>query len=373
MEVEILQENLLKGVSAVSRFVVSRPSLPVLGMILIKTDGGKLSLSATNMDTGVEIKVGAKVEKEGGVVVPAKLMQEYVGFLPAGKVKLSVSGGVLELVASGRKAKITGMEAAEFPELPKIAGGEACRVAVADLEKVIKLVSFAASSDETRPVLSALLIKVKQGKMEVVATDGYRLSLIRGVAVAGKKNEAKVLVNARVVEELVRLAREEEGEGVEVVFGGEHKSVVFRVGAVVLTTRVIDGEYPAYEKIIPGTEEVLVEGNREEMLEAVRSTAIFARESSNIVKWEIGAKGLVMKANSAGLGEQESVVEVELKQGEGGSIAFNCRFLVELLGSMDDERVQFAMSGSLAPGVFKTQEKGFVHVVMPVRVQGEGD
>lgn len=370
MEIEILKENLQKAVSNASRFVANKPSLPVLSMILLKTSKDKILLAATNMDTGIEIEAPARVNTEGSVVVPAKVLLEYVGLLPAGNVKLLVKDGVLEIVAVNNKAKISGLLADEFPELPKIEGKDGFGLESVDLDKIVKLVSFAASSDETRPVLSAVLFKIKNNLLEVVATDGYRLSLIKKIRIDGETSDTEMLISARVIQELVRIVKEESVKTVQVILGKTQKSLVFKVGSIHLTTRIIDGDYPSYEKIVPDNQEIVLKMNCEETLEAIKTSAIFARESSNIIKWVVDDSRLIMSSNSSGVGEQESVVEVEVVQGEGGTIAFNSRFLIEFFSNTASEKVQFEMGGSLAPGLFRTDTDGFIHVIMPVRVQG---
>lgn len=370
MEIEILQENLQKAVASASRFVANKPSLPVLSMILIKVEKDKVMIAATNMDTGIEIEVPARVVSEGGVVVPAKVLLEYVGLLHAGNLKLVVKESVLEIVSNNNKAKIAGLLPSEFPELPHIDSKSGFMLPINDLEKIVKLVTFAASSDETRPVLSAVMFKIKKGSMEVAATDGYRLSLLRKIKVDNETIDLELLISARVIQELARMTKEESVNKVEIVLGNEQKSVVFRVGKIILTTRMIDGDYPTYEKIVPENQEIVIKMNGDEMLEAVKSSAIFARESSNIIKWVVGDAKLTMTSNSSGVGEQESVVDIEYVQGDGGSIAFNSRFLIEFFSNITTDKVQFEMTGSLSPGLFRTDTEGFIHVIMPVRVQG---
>jgi len=372
MEVEILQENLIKGISSVSRFVAVKPSLPVLAMVLLKAKGKKVSLLATDMDTGIEVGVGARVIKEGTLAVPAKLMMDYVNSLPAGKLTLTVNENELKIVSGRNKAKITGMEASEFPEMPELTGKKKIVFNGEELSRLVRLVSFATLTEMTRPVLSAMLFKFGgKGGVEVVATDGYRLSLLSKVAINGDVGEMNLLVSSRVISEVERLAKEGGGEEIEMVMDQEGKSVSFAFGEVKLVAKAVEGEFPDYKKILPKEGSVVFRSSRDDLMEAVRLAAVFARESSNIVKWKVDKSGLVMSSNSSSIGEQESGVEGELIKGEEGKIAFNSKFLSELLTNVSEGVIEFSMNDALQPGLFKTADKDFLHVIMPVRVQGE--
>lgn len=372
MEVEILQENLLRGLGCVSRFVAVKPTLPVLAMVLIRTNKGKLTLTATDMDTGIEIDVGSRVISEGSLVVPARLLMDYVNSLPPGKVKVSVVGNEL-IMASGRnKAKITGIDAGEFPEMPSFTSKTKFDIKPEEIRKIVRLVSFAALTDMVRPVLAAILLKIKQKqKMDVVATDGYRLSLLSKVVITGEVENKSILISARVINELERLLKEGEGSEIKVVVDEKGKSIKFTFGDIKLVTRMVEGDFPDYEKILPKEGKVVFKGDRDSILEAVKLASVFARESSNIVRWNVSNDSIVMSSNSTNLGEQESVVEGKLVKGEEGKIAFNSKYLGEFLGCVSDGEIEFSMNDALQPGMFKTKEENFLHVIMPVRVQGE--
>lgn len=370
MQTEVLQENFVRSVAAVSRFVAAKSSLPILSMILLKAKKGKLVLVATDMDTGIEKSVGARTEEEGGVVVPAKLLLEYVNLLPPGKVELKTEGGELRMKSGKNMAKIAGMEAKEFPEMPEIEKRKGLILKREVLSKVVRLVTFATLADAVRPVLSAVLFRIKkEGAMDVVATDGYRLSLLSGHKVNPGNKSDDVLIFSRVINEVQRLVEEEGVEDVKVVLDKNKKSMAFLFGAVKLVTKLVEGEFPNYRKILPNEEGLVFQCNREELLEAVKMAAVFAKESSNIVRWNFQKNQLIIKSNSVNVGEQETVVEGEMIKGKTGKIAFNSRFLLELLSSVSGEKVEFIMNDALQPGMFRSSEKKYVHVIMPVRVQ----
>ncbi len=370
MKVEVLQENIVKALADVSRFVANKPSLPILSTILIKAEEGKLGLMATNMDTGVKVEVPAKIIEEGRVAVPAKLMYEYVNLLSVGKLELGILENSLQLKTKERVAKVSIADAAEFPEMPEFDGEKKCEVKKKDWEKIVRLVKFSASTDPARPVLSALLFDFSRKKgLRVVATDGYRLSLLDKLNVKENLGVEKVLVHSGVVEEIGRLVKDLDVEYIELKYSEKQKSLAFLLDNTWVVTRLVEGDFPPYERILPKDSEIVIKIDRLETLTAIKAASVFARDGAHIVGWEINKKNLKVFASAANVGEQESFVDVEkIKEGLG-KISFNSRFLSDFLGSVTDDLVEFGMTGELQPGLFSCGEEGFVHVIMPVRTQ----
>ncbi len=370
MKIELLQENLNQGLSWVGRFVANKPSLPILGMVEITAEKGKVKIRGTDMDTGIEAVVGARVEEEGRVVVPARLLAEYVNLLPAGKVKLENKEEELLIAGGKSKAKLRGMKADEYPEMPKVIGERKVKIKRQVLEQVVKWVGFAASNEAARPVLSALMIEVsKKGQMKVVATDGYRLSLLGGIKVEELEEAVKLLVPARVMVEVDRLAKDIGVEEVVLEIAEKARSIVFELGPIKVVSRLVDGEFPNYQRILPTEKQVTISMDVKVMLEAVKIAAIVARDGSNIVKWLVDEEGIKVVAAAANVGEQESVVEV-VKEGEmKETIAFNSRFLLDWLSTVPGKEVVFETNGALQPGLFRSKEADLIHVIMPVRTQ----
>lgn len=372
MQIEVLQENLVKGLGYVSKFVSSKPTLPVLAAVKLEASGGKLTMVATNMDNGVEVELKCKVIKSGLAVVPAKVMYEYVNLLPKGKVLVESKSGVMKMEAGGNKAKVKGMESEDFPEIPDFSIGEKFGVAIADLKKVVNLVAFCAASDSVRPVLSGLLFEFGKKTYKVVATDGYRLSLLSGLTVEGKPGTGKMLVPAGVVTDVERLVEDEASEKVELIYSKERKSLVFSFGAVKVMTRLLEGDFPGYERIMPKQSKVEIEVDREQLADAVKVSSVFARESSNIVKCKLTSEEVLVSANSVSVGENVSEVGMKVVKGEATEmeIAFNGRFLLDLLNHVPGDKLVMGVQEPLQPGLFKTDDDDFAHVIMPVRVQG---
>jgi len=371
MKISILQENLIKGLLIASRLVATKAALPVLENILIETEKGQLKLSATNLEAGVNLWLGAKIEKEGSLTVPAKILTEFINFLSPGKIDLETDKYSL-LVSSGSfKANLMGADSNDFPKTPSTSNEVVLVFDKKDLINALNQVVFAASQDEGRPVLTGVLIKKGEGeKISLVATDGYRLSL-KEVLPKEVKIKEGFLIPAKALLEVSRLAKELESEEPEIkmVSASEKNQVVFIFPKIEFYSRLIEGEFPDYKKIIPGGFSTKVELDKEEFLKAVKIASIFAREQANIVKLKIESGKLTISSETPQVGGNESEISTKT-EGEDLEIALNCRFLLDFLNTCPGEEVVFEASGPLSPTVFKIKgDDSFLHVIMPVRIQ----
>ncbi len=370
MELEVLQEELSKGLATVSRFVASRPQLPVLTNILFTaTDDNKLCLSATNLDIGIQYWLDAKVQKPGQITIPAKEINEFVSYLAPGKLSLKTKGKTkLHLLSNGGEGKFSGMEASEFPEIPSADDKKTMAVPLEKLDQAVNLVSFAAADDNTRPVLSAINWQFGDQEYRMVTTDGYRLSLKDVKEVEISQEGKAFLVPARSLTEIIRLTNRE--EEIKVGLTKDENQVVFMLPNLQLTSRLIEGEFPNYQEIIPDQKETSVSVNKDEFLSAVRAASVFARESANVVKFSIKDNKLVISANAPSVGENKNEIGAQL-EGEKLEIAFNYRFLIDFLQAVpvEEEVIEMEFNESLSPGVFKAPtDKDWLHIIMPVRV-----
>lgn len=376
MKVLLLQENLIKGISFVSRFISPNPQLQILSNIKIEAKKGQLLLSATNLETGINLKIGAKVEKGGSLTIPAKIIQEFVSLLPKDKVLLEEKESKLKISCQGYQATLNGISAAEFPQIPTLKNEKkALSLQKEAFLEAVDQVAFSAAIDETRPVLTGVLIRKTPKGFLMAATDGYRLSLKKTKAFLQKKNRPEfkeVLVGSRILMEIARLLGETEGE---ILFSpAEGKGqVIFKSDNWEVVTRLIEGEFPSFEKIIPQKQETKIRTGTEELLQAVRTASIFARNASNIIRWQIKKEKkqdlFLVSANAPQVGENLIVLEGTL-EGKAGKIAFNSRFLLDYLNVAKTDEILFEMSGPASPGLFTLpKDKSFKHVIMPVRVQ----
>lgn len=371
MKLTVLQENLNKGLGVAGRAVAARPQLPVLSHVLLSAEKGRLKISATNLETGINLWVGAKVETEGAVSVPAKIFAEFIASLPPEKVELTLEEGKLKVVSGRFEASFNGLDASEFPKISSVKGEPLLSLPGKELVQAVNQVAFAAASDEGRPVLTGVYFVAKDGELKLVATDGYRLS-VKNLKTGLKEEGAEVLskglvIPARAFQEAARAASED-GE-VKIYYLAEANQLIFAVGETEVISRLIEGQFPEFEKIIPTEAKIKAQVVAGSFSQAVRVAAIFARESANIIRFELKKEGIQMSSNTSQIGENTNLVEATVEGGEE-KIAFNSRYLMDFLGAVGTERFGFEMTGPLNPGMFKPEnDTSFLHIIMPVRVQ----
>lgn len=373
MKLSILQENLSRGLTIASRSVATRAQLPVLGNALLGTDKGRLKLSATNLETGINLWLGAKIEKEGAISIPAKILTEFVSSLPAGRVEIEARENTLYLASGSYEASFVGLAANEFPTVPSMKTKAVLKFESSLLSLAINQAALAAAQDEGRPILTGVLLKSQNKELTLVATDGYRLSFKKLKKVTGiekvKEFKKGLVLPARTLLEVARVATEETEGKIGLAVTPKASQVIFAADDIEIVSRLIEGNFPDFEKIIPdkGKTKALIE--REELTRAVRIASIFARESANIIKFSLQKGNLEVSANTAQVGDNKSRVEAKI-EGETGKIAFNSRYLLDFLNIVGADQISFEMTGSLNPGVFKpVGDDSYLHIIMPVRVQ----
>jgi DNA polymerase-3 subunit beta len=375
MKLTILQESLSKGLSVANKFVSSKVQLPVLANILFRAEEGKLKLSATNLETGINLWLPAKVEEKGEITISAKSITEFISSLPAEAVQLKVEKNKLEIVCRNYRASFNGIAASEFPQVPSLRAKktdsklETINLHAKDLVEAINKVAFTAAQDESRPVLTGVRLTFLNKEIQLVATDGYRLSL-KTVPLKNEVKMSSLIIPARAMMELARIClQEEKQEKLEVNLTKEGNQLIFSFNDVEIVTRLIEGEFPDFMRIIPQEKTTQIIVNAEEFQRSIKVASLFAKDSANIVRFSIEKQKLKITANAPDVGENE--IELEVKQeGDDNKIAFNCRFLQEFLSIFNKEEVVMESSGALKPGVFKQVKDGsFLHIIMPVRIQ----
>jgi len=375
MKVIVLQENLARGLSIVSRAVSPRSTLPVLANVLIATDEGRLRLSATNLEMGITCWIGAKIEEEGSTTVPARTFADLVGTLPDPQVSLVLEPRNQTLtVRSGASTNdIKGIDAQEFPPLPVPDFGDAIHINVADFKEMVHQVAFAASTDEARPVLMGVLLKVEGDSITMAAADGFRLSVRRATLSSPSPQPVSAIIPARALAELARIASDGE-QMIQMVLPKGRGQVVFRVKDAELVSQLIDGTFPDYQQIIPRSYKSRTLVSTASLLKACKQAEIFAREGSNVVRMNIKNSGelqpgeVEISAYSEETGSNETIVEATV-DGLPLLIAFNVKFLREVLEVIKTPNVAIETSAPNAPGVVKpVGEEGFIHVIMPMHL-----
>ncbi len=363
------------GLAAVVRMVSPRATLPILGNVLVECDGGELRVTATNLDLALRHVIAAEVEAPGRVTVPARILTEFVTALPDAPLSwsLDVDTQTVHLRCAGFDAHIRGVDAAEFPPLPSPEGGTQLDLDAAVLARAIEQTVLAASSDEARPLYTGVLTEIVGRTLTLVATDGHRLAVRRlgedGPDSAGGDDPQTIILPARALSELGRLLRgQPAGTSVRLTVSASRTQASFELPGFELHTRLIEGTYPSYAKVVPSGGQSTVRLANRELLATARVVALFARDAANVVKLrcETGAVTISATTNEVGDGQASLPATVS---GEPVSIAFNARYLLDVLQILESEEVELILNGPLAPGLVRAVgDDSYRYVIMPVRV-----
>ncbi len=371
MNVSVMQENLARGLGIVGRAVSGRATLPVLANVLLRTENAGLKLTATNLEIGINCWVPGKVTDEGEITVPAKLLADLVSSLPNQRIDLlySAKDRTLKVNCGGSKSSIKGIEADEFPVVAAIGDAPATSADSRALRDALGEVVFAAASDESRPILTGVLTRLAGDTMTLAAADNYRIA-VRSLTLAKPVSpEMTIVVPARSYSELMRILPDAE-ESIEITVTPNKSQVLFHVNGIDLVSRLIEGQFPNYEPIIPIEHTSRAVIDREAFLAGARRASIFARDSANIVKVELGGEagdGISITAHAADVGDAADALEATV-EGQATTIAFNARYLIDVLSNLGADEAALELSGPLAPGVIRGVGKDdYVHVIMPVR------
>lgn len=366
MKASVIQSKLAQALMTVSRTVNARNTLPILSYILLKAEKGRIKVSATNLEIGVNVYLGGKIDESGEISVPAKLFTEFVSSLSDEKITLALKEQNLNVKSESVESNFNCLSAEEFPLIPDIKGTASAKIGGAEFREAIGLVSFAAATDETRPVLSGILLKSADSTLILAATDSYRLA--EKVVKLSKKpaKEMEAIVPAKTLIELSRILADYEGE-VE-IFLNENQ-VGFKVGDVELISRLIDGQFPNYVQIIPDETQTKSEVKTSEFIQSLKVAYLFARESANTIKITFNPKGeLVLHSSAASVGDNVTKIKAKVS-GIEGEISFNVRYLLDVLGALKDDTVKLEISGKLNPGVVKpTKTSDYIYILMPLKV-----
>lgn len=365
MKLNILQQDLWPALQAVSRSCGVRSQLPVLGNILLQTEEGRLKLSATNLEIGVVKTVKADVVEEGEITVPAKTFVEMIGNLSTENLEISSTADQISIITPTFSSQMNGISANEFPTIP-LTGKQSISIDPKILAKALPQIVFASAAEDGRPVLTGILTEIKDKKMQLVATDGYRLAH-KSMDVA-ETAAFKALVPRKTFEEIVRLISEEEADQVEIATSDDQNQIIFKFGGTVVSSRLIEGNFPSWEKIIPTDIKARVIIDRGEVLKAVKLASVFARSEANIVKIQNLADKLVLTSEAKELGSQKKEVDAK-SEGEEIKIAFNAKFLQDALGAFSASQATLEFSGNLSAAAIKPiGEEGLQYIIMPVNL-----
>ena len=377
MKVSVLQDNLAHGLSIVARAVSARSTLPVLANILVATDEGRLRLSATNLELGITCWIGAKIEEDGSTTVPARTFTDLVGTLPNERVEmtLNVRTQTLNVRCSASTTDIKCIDAQEFPPMPVPDLTEGIQIKVSDFKEMIQQVVFAASNDEARPVLTGVLLVAQGSQITLQAADGFRLSVRKAQLSQPVDRPIKAIIPARALSELARIASDG-NDIVSMVLPPHRGQVIFHMKDIELASQLIDGVYPDLEQVIPRSSHTRTVLSTLAFLKACKQAEIFAREGSHIAKIIITPGGelkpgtVEISGQSEETGSNQTIIDAAV-EGKGLTIAFNVRFLREVLDVIKTPNVVIETNIETTPGVLRpVGEDNFLHVIMPMHLGG---
>ncbi len=362
MKLQVTQENLSKALGSVARIANARGALPILGNVLLKTVDNRLSVSATNLDIGITHFIGSKISKEGSITVPARLMQDFVSSLPSGVIDINLEDHKLHVSAGQYKSTINGVSAEDFPVMPAISDGASWDIPASVLKKSLQQTVLATSSDEARPVLTGVYMHDFEGFLYIVATDSYRLAEKK---LHKTSQKVDLLVPGSAMQDLLRILGDSD-EPVHITH--DEQQVLFQVGEVELVSRLIDGTYPPYRKLIPETFEVTATLKRDDFTNITKVSSLFARESAGSITISVDEDSKQVSINSVAsqLGENTASASAEVTG--SGEVTLNSRYLLDALHVFNGEEITFSFNGKLDPSLLTDPDnKDYKHVVMPLR------
>jgi len=376
MQVTCLRENLSRGLANVSRAVAARATLPVTQNVLLEGDNGQLKITATNTEISISTWMGAQIEGEGTVTVPARMLTDFVNSLPGQTVNIEFKSEPVGVVVTCDKfnGTINGISSEEFPPIPTVDGGASVTIPADTFRGALERVVFAAATDDSRPVLTGVKVELADDSFTLAAADGFRLAVETGKLGASIGNEVGVIVPAKTLAEVERLL----GDGsssVELSIDNNGRSAKFRLDTSEIVTALVQGTFPDYDKLIPTSYGTKATVDLASMVQATRAASIFARDGSGIIRVVVspgesegtGAVKVISRAEEVGSNENELDAKVE---GEETKVAFNSKFLMDVLNVLNGDDVDLETTTPSSPGVFRSEKhEGYTHVVMPMFVQ----
>jgi DNA polymerase III subunit beta len=366
MDLSVTQDNLAKALSSVSRVTSSRTQLPILNNILIRTDGNRLLVAAMNMEIASTQYIGSKINKPGAITIPSRLITDFVASLPKDTVELVVKDNHLHIKSGKYTSVVNGMAADDFPELPAIEEDKAVSYVIDanDFKQAVTQTIITTSNDSTRPVLTGVYWHSYDGYIYLAGTDGYRLSERRLMKTT---SEVSAIIPTTSLQEALRQIGEDIKE-VEVLF--DDTQVCFRIGESVVTSQLIDGNFPDYRQLIPSTTNTAVVIRKDDFTRITKIAGLFSRDSggSITITSDVDAKLLSLHSIASELGENTSEATADIT-GDNGTVSLNSRYLSEALGVIDGSEVSFSFSGKLAPCLLtdNTKDTNYKHIIMPLK------
>ena len=376
MRLSCLQENLSSGLGVVGRAVATRSPLPITQNVLIQTDQSRLKLAATNTEIAITTWIGSQIEDEGAITVPARLFTELVNSLPAERIDIeSISAGTgISVKCSRVDSNVNGIDAEEFPPIPSIDDGIVGKIEPGVLLDAISRVAFAAATEDSRPVLTGIKVEIEGDNFTFAAADGFRLAVYKGKLAEPLSEDTEFIIPARSLQEISRLVSGSR-ELVEFTVTSNKSAALFRLADTEIVTQLLQGTFPNYGQLIPESHDNRATMNRGDLSSAARSASIFARDGSGIVRIMVdaspdgGTGKLSISSRAEEVGDHQGDVDANV-EGDDAKIAFNSKYLLDVLEVMSESEVALETTTPSSPGVLRPVDNdNYVHVIMPMFVQ----
>ena len=365
MELSVTQENFARALSAVGRVASTKTQLPILSNILLRTDGNRLLVAATNLEIATTQYIGAKIIKPGAITVPARLISEFVSSLPKDTIELKIVGENIHITSGKYHSIINGVVADDFPELPTIneENSVTYSINVEEFKQAVSQTVITSSSDSTRPVLTGVYWHSHEGWIYLAATDGYRLSERRLVET---QSEVAAIIPTQTLQEVLRTIVDD-SETIDILF--DESQVRFRINEAEVISRLVDGNFPDYRQLIPAKSDINVTMKKQDFVRVTKVAGLFARESGGSVTITVDSdkKTVSLHSIASELGENTSELDAEV-EGDG-QVTLNSRYLAEALSVVDADTIAFSFSGKLSPCILRstTKDTNYYHVIMPLK------
>ena len=376
MKVSCTQEDLSRGLSVVGRAVATRSTMPITSHVLITTeDDGRLRLTATNLEITMNYWIKAEIAEPGAAAVPARLLTDFVNTLPVDRINLELASRSrqLKVECARNEAQISGLNAEDFPPTPVVQDGIDVQLEAKGLRQAIAQTAFAAATDDSRPVLTGVDTKFEGDLLTLAASDGFRLSVYK-LTLPASVEATEIVVPARAFSELSRLLSEED-DAVTLRTNAAKTQVLFRLANVEMVAQLIQGTFPNFNQLIPASSTSRAVAEVGEFLRETRTASVFARDGSGIVRLVVTpGEGvtpgkIVISARAEEVGDNEGEIDAAV-EGEGVKIAFNGKYLQDVLQALETGQLAMETTGPSSQGVFKTLGDGnYIHVIMPMFVQ----
>ncbi len=362
MKIKTSKENLLAGIQIVQNIVSSKTTLPILFNILLETKKDKLQLNSTDLDIGISCEIPVEIIEEGAITIPAKRFGDIVRELPMDDVVISVKkNNQVDIEGRQCRFKLSGLPKDEFPKFPEFKDKEAIQIEQAVLRDMLRLTSFAVSHEESRYVLNGVLMELSDEIIRIVATDGRRLAKIEKKLSTPVKTDIAVIIPIKAIQEISRNLKD---EGVLSFVVGANQ-LLFDIDGVLIATRMIEGEYPNYQQVIPKSVKNRIKMNTQEFLSSIRRANLLATPDFQAIKMEVFSDKMVISKSTPDVGESREVIPIQYA-GEEMIVGFNPQFLIDFLKNIDEDHVDIELEGADKPAVMRLED--YLYLALPMRI-----